>query len=406
MEANTSETQQTEGSQPVRHVVVDDTRLTLLGTAHVSRTSAEEVARLIAGGDYDTVAVELCESRYRALTQPDSLEQMNLFEVIRGGKAGMVAASLALGAYQQRLAEQFDIRPGAEMDAAIKSAAAAEIPVRLVDREIGTTLKRVYRRVPWWQRLMLMSGLLASILSREKISEEEIERLKEGDILESTFSEFAERSAILYDALIAERDRYMAARLRQEIRDHKPRHALVVVGAGHLAGLQEALEKGEADPAEEIRSLDETPPKARWVGYIPWVVVGLIFAGFIAGFARSPSLGFRLVAEWVVINGSLSALGALIAFAHPLTVITAFVAAPLTSLNPTIGAGFVTAAAEMALRKPTVGHFRTLRQDVTRLSGWWSNRVSRTLLVFLFSTIGSAAGTYLAGFRIFDQLFS
>ncbi|MQM39913.1 hypothetical protein KBTX_03953 [wastewater metagenome] len=396
---------ETPADHLVRTVEVGATTFTLLGTAHVSPESVADVRREIDTERYDAVAVELCESRHNALMNPRSLEEMDLFHVIRTGKAGMVAASLALGAYQQRLAEQFQIRPGAEMEAAIQRARDEALPLYLVDREIGVTLKRIYRRTPWWQRLMLVSGLFASLFSRERIDAEEIERLKEGDILESTFSEFADRSRVLYDTLIHERDRFMAARLLSEAAEHRPRHVLAVVGAGHLAGLEAALREGIAEPAAEVQRLSYTPPRARWVRAIPWLVVALVLTGFIIGFNRSTSLGLELVFEWVLINGALSALGAALALAHPLTVITAFVAAPLTSLNPTVGAGMVTAAAEMALRKPQVRDFRALRSDVTRLRGWWRNRVARTLLIFLLSTLGSAVGTYLAGFRIAGKLF-
>jgi pheromone shutdown-related protein TraB len=388
----------------LRTINIGDSRVTLLGTAHVSPASVEDVRRELASGDYDAVAVELCNSRYRAMTQPESLENMNLFQVVRDGKAGMVAASLALGAYQQRLADQFGIRPGAEMEAAIEGARDAGLPVLCIDREIGITLKRIYRGIPWWRRTALITGLLASSLSRERIDETEIERLKEGDLLESTFAEFAERDATLYQCLIAERDRFMAARLQQRIRQRKPKHLLAVVGAGHLEGLERALREPLADPAAEIAALEHTPPPSRWVRWMPWIVVAVIVAGFVAGFSQSTALGLRLVVEWVVINGGLAALGAVIAVAHPLTVLTAFVAAPLTSLNPTIGAGMVCAAAELAFRKPQVKDFRTLRQDAATLPGWWRNRVSRTLLVFFLTTLGSAAGTYIAGFRIFEQV--
>lgn len=389
----------------LKTVNVGSTTFSLLGTAHVSPTSVADVRNALASGDYDAVAVELCEQRHRALTQPEALEQLDLFQVLRTGKVGMVAASLALAAFQQRLAEQFGIRPGAEMEAAITGAREANLPVLLVDRDISITIRRIYRRVPWWQRIVLLSGLILSALSRDRITEEEVERLKEGDLLESTFAEFAERSALLYETLITERDQYIAARLLQEAQMLRPRNVLVVIGAGHLAGVEAMLLKPAVNPAATRRLLERTPPKSRWLGWIPWLIVALIFAGFGLGFARSQTLGVQLIVEWVLINGSLAALGAVLAAAHPVTVITAFVAAPLTSLNPTIGAGFVTAAVEMALRKPLVRHFRTLRSDVTQLRGWWQNRVARTLLVFLFSTVGSAIGTYLAGFRIVEHLF-
>jgi pheromone shutdown-related protein TraB len=385
----------------------DGVRFTLLGTAHVSRASVEEVRRLIEGGDFDAVAIELCATRHEAMHHPERMAEMNLFRVLREGRAGMVAASLFLGAYQRRLGEQLGTEPGAEMRAAEEAARDRGLPLWLVDREIGVTLRRVYRGLPWWQKLPLLSGLLGGLLSREQISEEEIERLKQGDILESSFSEFAERSPLLYETLVAERDRYMAQRLLEESRlDGKPaREVLVVVGAGHLEGLARALGEAQAD-AEQRAALERTPPPARWPRVLPWVIAVVILTGFAAGFMRSPDLGLRMVTDWVLINGGLSAFGAAAALAHPVTILGALLAAPLTSLNPTIGAGFVAAAIELCMRQPQVADFQALRDDVIRARGWWSNRVARVLLVFLFVTLGSAAGTYIGGFRVFEHLFS
>lgn len=395
---------ETVEQEPLVEVQVGSSRVTLLGTAHVSRASADKVRELLDGGTYDAVAVELCPSRYHAILDPDALSRMDLFKVIREGKVSMVAANLALGAYQQRLAEQFDIEPGAEQLAAIHHAQAHHKPVLLIDREIGITLKRVLHNVSWWKRFGLFAGLLGSLISRDEVSEADIEGLKEGDVLENTFAEFAEDRQDLFLPLIDERDRYMAARLFQELQAQSPERVLAVVGAGHLKGIQGYLEAGMKRPAREIEKLEHLPSPRRWPKLIPWLVVALVVTGFVIGFIRSPELGWQLVADWVLINGVLSALGALIAAAHPLTILTAFVAAPITSLNPTVGAGMVTAAMEIYLRKPEVGDFARLKHDTTQVRGWWRNRVSRTLLVFLFSTLGSAAGTYLAGFRIFDRL--
>lgn len=408
------------GQEPLVTVDIGPHRLTLLGTAHVSRASADKVRELLENGDYDTVAVELCPSRYHAIVNPDALARMDLFRMMREGKTAMVAASLALGAYQQRMAEQFGIRPGEEMRTAVAHAETHGLSVLLIDREVGITLRRIYRSAPWWRRAYLLSGLLASVVSREQVSEEEIERLKEGDMLESTFAQFATEARELYEPLIAERDRYMALRLLADLAagdsgGHVPvegeprgRHLLAVVGAGHLKGIQSALEARPLPAPEalqaELEHLDQLPPASRWPRRLPWVIVAVILIGFALGFSHSTALGWRLVLEWVVINGGLAALGALLAAAHPLTVVTAFVAAPLTSLNPMIGAGMVTAAVEIFLRRPSVGDFGRLRSDTRHPAGWWRNRVSRTLLVFLFSTLGSAIGTYLAGFRIFEHL--
>ena len=392
-----------EQSELLRHVQLGETRITLLGTAHVSHSSAAQVEAELDSLDYQAVAIELCPSRYDALTRPDRLAELDLMQVIRQGKAAMVMANLAMAAYQQRLGEQLGIEPGAEMRMAVSQARHHDLPVILIDREIGVTLNRTARGLKWWRRAVLFSGLIGSLLSREEVSEEDIEHLKEGDVVETTFAEFAHDRSDLYQPLIAERDRYMAAKLRQAAVEHPGKNILAVIGAGHLKGIARHLADDD-DPAEALRQLDTLPPKSRWPRLIPWLIVVLVLIGFYIGFTRNPDLGWLLVRDWVLINGGLSALGALAAAAHPLTVVTAFLAAPLTSLNPTIGAGMVTAAAELWLRKPRVGDFSRLRQDTTALLGWWRNRVSRTLLVFLFSTLGSAIGTYLAGFLIYDRL--
>jgi pheromone shutdown-related protein TraB len=393
-------------SHLTREVQVGATCFVLLGTAHVSPESVADVRRAIDTEAYDAVAVELCATRYQSMADPHALERLDLFEILRGGKAGMVMASLALGAYQQRLADQFDIRPGAELEAGITGARRLGLALWCVDREIGTTLKRVYRNIPWWQRPGLFTGLIGSLLSRQDIDAEDIERLKQGDMLEATFSEFATGSSALYEPLIAERDRYMAARLREsaETADTPPARVLVVIGAGHLNGLADALMDTTLSPVEERRRLDQVPPPARWPRLLPWAVAAVILLGFAIGFSRSTALGLQLVVDWVVINGSLCAVGALLARGHPLTVGGSFLAAPLTSLNPTIGAGFVAAAIELFARRPRVEDFRALRDAVTHWRGWWHNRVARTLLVFLFASLGSAVGTYLAGFRIVERL--
>ncbi len=392
-------------SEPQVELDVGGVRLTLLGTAHVSRASAIKVEELIDTGSYDAVAVELCNSRFQALSDPDAVAGLDLFKVVREGKVPMVAANLALGAFQQRLAEQFGIEPGAEMRVAMRLTEANSLPLLLIDREIGTTLKRVYRNIPWWRRLYLLSGLLASMFSQEDFNEEDIERLKSGDILEAAFADFADTAEELFEPLIAERDEYMALRLREYLDSADYSNILVIVGAGHLQGLGQTLANNSAD-AERIAELDRVPGPSPWPRRIAWLVAILIVCGFGLGFKRSPELGWELVIDWIVINGGLSALGAAIAGAHVFTVIAAFLAAPITSLNPTIGAGMVTAAVEIFLRKPTVGDFASLRTDTTELAGWRRNRVARTLLVFLLSTLGSAVGTYIAGFLIIGRLSS
>ncbi|MEJ2385035.1 MAG: TraB/GumN family protein [Xanthomonadales bacterium] len=391
-------------AQPLRTVVRDGVEYTLIGTAHVSRSSAEAVRELATAERFDAIAVELCQARYDALTAERKWTDLDLYQILREGKAGLVMANLALSAYQRRIAEQFGIEPGAEMRAAAVAATEQGLPLQLVDRDLATTLKRSYASVPWYKRLYLMAGLAMGMVSSEEIDEESIEKLKEGDILESTFTEFAEQSPELYDALIAERDRYMAARLREENRDAAGRRVLVVIGAGHMDGLARHLEAGQSEPAAERSELDVLPRRSNWPRVIPWAIMVLVLTGFIIGFLRSPELGWQLVFIWVAINGGLAALGALLARGHPLTVLSAVIAAPITSLNPTIAAGMVTGLVESWLRKPRVADLENLRFDITTLKGWFRNPATRILLVFFLSNLGSAIGTWVAGFRIFGEL--
>jgi pheromone shutdown-related protein TraB len=390
--------------QPVRHITRDGVDYTLLGTAHVSRASAEAVKEMASSGEYDIVAVELCKARYDALTAERKWTDLDLYKIIREGKAGLVMANLALSAYQRRIAEQFGIEPGAEMRAATVAASERNIPLQLVDRDLATTLRRSYASVPWYKRIYLMTGLALGMISSDEIDEEAIEKLKEGDILESTFTEFAEQSPELYEALITERDRFMAARLREDNVESVGKKVLVVIGAGHMEGLARHLESGETDPGTEREQLDAMPPKARWPRAIPWAIMLLVITGFGIGFSRSPELGWQLVIIWVAINGGLAALGALIARGHPLTILSAVVAAPLTSLNPTIAAGMVTGLVESWLRKPRVSDLENLRFDITTMKGWFRNPATRILLVFFLSNLGSAIGTWVAGFKIFGAL--
>ncbi len=396
--------EQVNGEQPTRKITRDGVHYTLLGTAHVSRASVTAVTEMAATGDFDAIAVELCPARHQALTKQQQWKDMDLYRIIREKKAGLVMASLALGAYQRRIAEQFGIEPGAELKAAADAAISNDIPLQIIDRDLATTLKRSYRAVPWYKRIMLSTGLIMSTVSSEEIDEEQIEKLKEGDILESTFTEFAEQSPELYEALIAERDRFMAARLRQENTDNAGKHILVVIGAGHLDGLAKYLETDQQDPQTEVESLSKLPPPNRWLKFVPWVIAALVLTGFYIGFSRSPELGWQLVTLWVVINGGLAGLGALLARGHPLTVASAMLAAPLTSLNPAVAAGMVTGLMESWLRKPKVSDLERLRDDATTLKGWFKNPATRILLVFFFSNLGSAIGTWVAGFQIFDAL--
>jgi pheromone shutdown-related protein TraB len=395
--------------QPLARIVRDGVEYTLLGTAHVSRASVAAVRESIETEDFDAIAVELCDTRYHALRDREAWRNLDLLQVIRQGKAGMVAANLALSAYQRRLAEQFGIEPGAEMKVAAELAEARHKPIWLIDREVGTTLKRAYRSVGLFQRFAIMGGLVASLFERGEVAEADIEKLKQGDMLQSAFSEFAEHSEPLFRSLIGERDSFMSARLREESAAAQNlgtpvKRVLAVIGAGHLAGMSGELQTQQDDPARIVQTLKATPPAASWPKWMGLGVLALIIGAIAYAFTRGAHLGVEAIEVWVLFTGGFAALGALLGGGHILSALTAFVVAPLKPFRPFVPVGAVSAAVEMSLRRPRVADFESLRDDVIDWRGWWKNRVSRTLLVFLLSNFGMIAGEYLAGIRILSKL--
>ena len=389
-------------TQPHAIVERDGVRYTLLGTAHVSQASVDAVRDAIGSGSFDAVAVELDAPRLQALTDPDALARLDLIEVIRTGKTALFAANLALAAYQRRLAEQLGIEPGAELKRAVMEARQRELPVHLIDRDVGLTFKRASHRLGWWSRAKLGGGLLTALFVDEEVGHDEIEKLKQGDMLESSFGEFASDSPELYDTVIAERDRYMAARLRES---HGPaREVLAVVGAGHLQGLARHLRE-EVRPAEAIREELEALPKK---SDIPWFTIALsvfVLGGFAWGFWRGGlDVGSDLLLQWVLATGVLGAIGCAIAGGHPLSILVAFIASPITPLHPALASGTLSALTEAWIRKPTYADFMALRDDVQHWRGWWRNRVARVLLNFFLTSLGTAIGVWTGGLRMLGKL--
>lgn len=390
-------------AQPMREVVRDGVHYTLLGTAHVSQSSVDAVRALLSSARFDTVAVELDNHRARALTEANTLEQMDLFAIIRSGKVGMMAANLALAAYQRRLAEQLGIEPGAELKAACEGAKDAHMPLWLIDREVGITLRRAWGGLGWWARAKMSAGLATGLLVDDVVDGAEIEQLKQGDLLESSFGEFARQSPPIYQALIAERDQYMAARLRELAETSEAKHVLVVIGAGHLNGLTQELDASSAVPKTLRSELETVAPPSQ----IPWftlILAAFLIGGFAWGFSQGQNVGMELALGWILTTGVLGALGCVAAGGHPLSILAAFVASPLTPLHPALSSGMVSAAVEAWLRKPTYRDFLYLRDDTGTLRGWWRNRVARVMVNFFLTNLGTVIGVWIGGATIVRAL--
>jgi pheromone shutdown-related protein TraB len=403
-ELASSEVSSLLATQPTRVAERDGVRYTLLGTAHVSKASELAVAEMVAQRGFDAVAVELDVARHQALLRPDDFQNLDLLKVIREGRAGAVAVNLALSAYQRRLAEQLGVEPGAELKRACVDAEARGLSPWLIDRAVGLTLKRAAAGLGFFGRFEMLTGIIASLISKDEVSEQDVEKLKEGDMLHSTFSEFARASPALYQGLIAERDRYMAAQLRMNAASHDAREVLAVVGAGHLAGIERELKECQRAPREVIQELDQAPPPSVWPKLFGWLLIAIIVGGLVYGFSKGFDVGADILITYLLLTSVGATVGAFVAGAHPLSALAGGLSAPLTVLHPALAAGMFSAAAEVARYRPTVGDFQALRDDVRSVRGWWRNRVARVLLIFMLTNVGTGIGVWITTFEVVRRL--
>ncbi len=372
-------------------LTIDDRQIILVGTAHISQESIDTVIRSIDEHQPDTVCVELDEQRYQALINQKGWESLNIKDVIKKGQMPFLLTNLALSSYQKKMGLQTGVKPGAELAAAAQTAEERGLHVELVDRNIRTTLLRTWRKAGLWSKMKVMAALLGSMFEKQELDEAQLAELRSGDTLSQMLEEMGKLLPSVKAILVDERDTYMAYHIRQSPGEK----VVAVVGAAHLPGIIKKLNE-EITP-ETIAEISTVPPKTTLSKTIPWLIPGIVITLFVSGFffGDHQKLANAAVA-WVLANGLLSALGALIAFGHPVTIVSAFVAAPITSLNPTIGAGFVTAFVQAFVAPPTVRDMEQVGDDLTTLKGWWNNRLARIMLVFLFSSLGSAAGTFIA----------
>jgi pheromone shutdown-related protein TraB len=377
----------TEVEPNVDLIEMDGRSFYIVGTAHVSKSSADLVEKTIRERKPDTVCLELCDSRYETLSNPERWKQTDIYSVIKSGRAYVLMAQMALSSFQKKLAEEFGVRPGEEMHRAMQVSHDTDTELSLVDREVRITLKRAWANAGFWSLIKIMASLLASMFAVKEISEEDIEKLKEGDQLSMVIDEFSGSLPGVKTALIDERDQYLAAK----IFDSPGKTLVAVVGAAHVPGIKRVFGSDIDLPA-----LEGTPPPNKTFKIIGWgiplVILGLIIAGFITSGRETTE---QMVVAWVLANGIAASIGTMIALAHPLTIVTAFIAAPITSLNPTIAAGWVCGLVEAYLRKPRVLDLEKVGDDLTSVRGIWNNRVTKILLVVILANLGSSVGTFV-----------
>ncbi|MDR2134014.1 MAG: TraB/GumN family protein [Treponema sp.] len=391
----------------VIRVSLGEKDIILVGTAHISRESIEEVSRIIREEKPGMVCVEIDKSRYGSISQKENWEALDVSKVFREGRGFLLIANLVLSGFQRRLGDELGVRPGDEMKAAVETAGELGISYSFCDRDVQITLRRAWARCGLWSKCKLLASLLSSAFTTEKLSAEEIENLKKHSELDGMMSELADYLPGVKETLIDERDRYLAAKIFDAAKTGAGAaspaaggagKSVAVVGAGHLRGIESHLEKLAAgEESADVADLDIIPPPAFLSKAAGWLIPLLIAALIAAGFFRAGAgVSLSMLLRWVLWNGSLAALGSLIALGHPLSILVSFLGAPVATVNPFIGVGLFSGIVEAAMRKPRVSDTQTISEDVASLKGIYRNRITRALLVFFLSSLGGAIGNFIS----------
>ncbi|GAB6145405.1 TraB/GumN family protein [Desulfocicer niacini] len=374
----------------IDRIHLDGKEIILIGTAHVSRESARLVTEIIHQEKPDTVCVELCDSRLKSIRDNESWRNMDIVKVIKEKKAMLVLMNLMLASFQKKIAEKFDIKPGQEMINAIDAAKKEGAVLIPADREIQITLTRVWRNMGTWEKIKLMFQLMLSMGSSDEITEEEIEQMKQEDLLQSLLADVKKSHPIMEKVLIAERDQFLAAKIKSA----PGQRIVAVVGAGHAPGIKRHLAAVTTIDTDDLTNI---PPAGKIGKVLKWLLPGAIVLLMAVGFfMKGADAGTDMIWLWITANGIFAGIGAIVALAHPYTILSAIVAAPITSLNPMIAAGWVSGLVEAMSRKPKVRDLESIPGDILSIRGFWRNNVTRILLVVVFTNLGSTIGTMTA----------
>ena len=381
----------------VEHIIYQDKDIYLIKTAHVSKESVQEVHEVIEEINPDTICVELDKGRYESLQNKEAYRQMDIIKIIKEKRTAIILVNLILASYQKRMANKLDVNSGDEMRAAIEEAHKRNTELVLADRNIQTTFTRVWRSHTFFDKIKLIGNIISACFDDEDISEEELAKLKETDMLTAALHDISEAFPKFAESLIFERDRYLTAKIREA----KGQKIVAVIGAAHSLGIKEHIN----DPID-IEELDKIPPKSLFSKVAKWIIPICIIALIISSFQINSDLGLAQIKSWIIWNGSLSAIGTALVLGHPLSIITAFIASPITSLNPLLAAGWFAGLVEAYVRKPRVIDLENLSDDMSSLKKMMSNRFIRILLVVIVANLFSSIATYISGFDIIKNLLN
>ncbi|MFC4402178.1 TraB/GumN family protein [Gracilibacillus xinjiangensis] len=386
----------TDENHNITRIELDGKEYILIGTAHVSKQSAELVKEVIETEQPDSICVELDKQRYESIVNGDKWKEMDIFQVIKEKKATLLLMNLAISSFQKRMGAQFGIKPGQEMIQGIESADEIGAELVLADRNIQITFARIWGNIGLKGKVTLLTQVLAGVFSKEAITEEELEKMKSQDAIDTVLSEFTESFPKLKEPLIDERDQYLA----QKIKKAPGERIVAVLGAAHVPGISKEIGK-----EHDLKALNKVPPKSKAPKIIGWTIPLAVIALIAYTFLANPMAGWQQVMSWLIWNGGFSALGVVIALGHPLAVLTALVAAPITSLNPLMAAGWFAGFVQALVKRPHVSDFESLADDVYTIKGFWQNKVTRILLIIILANIGSTIGTVIAGTDIVRVFF-
>lgn len=381
------------------HIVEQDNRtFILVGTAHVSRESVNLVHEVIEKEQPDCVCIELDEKRYESLSEKKRWKTLDLKQIIRKKQLSTLMINLLLASYQKKLGDQLGVMPGSELLEAANTAEANKIPISLCDRDVRVTMRRAWKSTSFFKKGYLVASIVASLFEETEITEEKLNELKETDVLSELMAELGKTLPELKTVLIDERDTFLAEKIKQSA----GQKIVAVVGAGHIKGVKKALHEDRSNQMEEINTIPAISAAWKLAGWlIPLIIIGsIIMIGYLKG---ADVAGDNLI-YWILANGIPSSLGALIGLAHPITILTAFIAAPITSLTPIIGAGYVCAFVQAMVQPPVVNEFESVLEDISKLKRWWSNKLLKVFLAFMLPGFGSLIGTWIGGFEILSNL--
>ena len=369
-----------------------DKEIYLVKTAHVSKNSINDVKECIGEVKPDSICIELDEDRYKKISDPEKWSDTDIVKIIKEKKVGFLLVNLILASFQRRMAINMDSNSGGEMLEGIKQAKELNVPLVLADRPIKTTFSRIWNSLGLYEKSKLIVSIIGSIFDDEEISEEDLQALKEADALDAALNEVGKEFPNVKKILVDERDAYLSSK----IKNADGKKIVAIIGAAHAGGIERNLDKDI-----DINELNVVKKKKGIGTVIKWLIPIAIISIIIYTLWSNRDAGLSQIKSWILWNGTLSAIGTLLAFGHPLSILTAFVMAPITSLNPLLAAGWFAGLVEAMIRKPKVKDFENLGEDTNTLKGFWKNRVTRILLIVVFANVFSSIGTFISGLDIF-----